>query len=50
MLRSAALLSPVAYVGQITSPLGRNAAEAFIAEVKTDKVHLVKFLLYYTKI
>ncbi|PWA76641.1 gastric triacylglycerol lipase [Artemisia annua] len=32
MLRSAALLSPVAYVGQITSPLGRNAAEAFIAE------------------
>ncbi|GJU82300.1 triacylglycerol lipase 2-like protein [Tanacetum coccineum] len=32
MLRSAALLSPVAYVGQITSPLGRNAAETFIAE------------------
>ncbi|GJX97696.1 triacylglycerol lipase 2-like protein [Tanacetum coccineum] len=29
---SAALLSPVAYVGQITSPLGRNAAETFIAE------------------
>ncbi|KAK9060416.1 hypothetical protein SSX86_021120 [Deinandra increscens subsp. villosa] len=32
MLRSAGLLSPVAYVGQITSPLGRTAAENFIAE------------------
>ncbi|KAM0011561.1 putative triacylglycerol lipase [Helianthus debilis subsp. tardiflorus] len=32
MLRSAGLLSPVAYVGEITSPLGRNAAENFIAE------------------
>ncbi|KAI3789454.1 hypothetical protein L2E82_02249 [Cichorium intybus] len=32
MTRSAALLSPVAYVGQITSPLGRTAAENFLAE------------------
>ncbi|KAM0062201.1 putative triacylglycerol lipase [Helianthus debilis subsp. tardiflorus] len=32
MLRSAGLLSPVAYAGEITSPLGRNAAENFIAE------------------
>uniref|UniRef100_A0A803Q6P8 Lipase n=1 Tax=Cannabis sativa TaxID=3483 RepID=A0A803Q6P8_CANSA len=32
MLRSAALLSPIAYVGQLTSPLARNAAENFIAE------------------
>nr|XP_043626030.1 triacylglycerol lipase 2-like [Erigeron canadensis] len=32
VIRSAALLSPVAYVGQITSPLGRTAAETFIAE------------------
>ncbi|KAJ9537765.1 hypothetical protein OSB04_030498 [Centaurea solstitialis] len=32
MLRSAALLSPVAYVGEITSPLGRTAAENFLAE------------------
>ncbi|MFS7995287.1 putative triacylglycerol lipase [Helianthus anomalus] len=32
MLRSAGLLSPVAYVGEITSPLGRNAAKNFIAE------------------
>ncbi|KAI9082302.1 hypothetical protein K1719_035725 [Acacia pycnantha] len=32
MLRSAALLSPIAYVNQMTSPLARNAAENFIAE------------------
>ncbi|XP_057441706.1 triacylglycerol lipase 2-like isoform X1 [Lotus japonicus] len=31
-LRSAALLSPIAYVGQLTSPLAKNAAENFIAE------------------
>ncbi|KAL2583070.1 hypothetical protein GLYMA_14G050400v4 [Glycine max] len=32
MLKSAALLSPIAYVGQMTSPLAKNAAENFIAE------------------
>ncbi|KAK2979035.1 hypothetical protein RJ640_013669, partial [Escallonia rubra] len=32
MLRSAALLSPIAYVGQLTSPLARTAADNFIAE------------------
>ncbi|ESW13660.1 hypothetical protein PHAVU_008G215000 [Phaseolus vulgaris] len=32
ILRSAALLSPIAYVGQMTSPLAKNAAENFIAE------------------
>ncbi|PON39299.1 Serine aminopeptidase [Parasponia andersonii] len=32
MLRSAALLSPIAHVGQMTSPLARNAAENFFAE------------------
>ncbi|XP_054799171.1 triacylglycerol lipase 2-like isoform X3 [Prosopis cineraria] len=32
MLSSAALLSPIAYVNQMTSPLARNAAENFIAE------------------
>ncbi|XVF88576.1 hypothetical protein PTKIN_Ptkin19aG0061800 [Pterospermum kingtungense] len=32
MLRSAALLCPIAYVGQMTSPLARNAADNFIAE------------------
>ncbi|XWS75813.1 hypothetical protein CRYUN_Cryun01aG0124300 [Craigia yunnanensis] len=32
MLRSAALLSPIAYTGQVTSPLARNAADSFIAE------------------
>lgn len=38
MTRSAALLSPIAYVGQITSPLGRTAAENFLAEVKTPNL------------
>lgn len=33
MLRSAALLSPIAYVGQVTSPLATNAADSFLAEV-----------------
>lgn len=33
MARSAVLLSPIAYVGQMTSPLARNAADNFIAEV-----------------
>ena len=37
MLRSAALLSPIAYVGQLTSPLAKNAAENFIAEVFSYK-------------
>ncbi|KAL7185876.1 hypothetical protein ACSBR2_027770 [Camellia fascicularis] len=32
MLRSAALLSPIAYVDQVTSPLARTAADNFIAE------------------
>ncbi|KAA8526557.1 hypothetical protein F0562_008240 [Nyssa sinensis] len=32
MLSSAALLSPVAYAGQMTSPLATNAANNFIAE------------------
>ncbi|XP_021890150.1 triacylglycerol lipase 2-like [Carica papaya] len=32
MLRSAALLCPIAYVGNVTSPLAKNAADNFIAE------------------
>ncbi|XP_071722625.1 triacylglycerol lipase 2-like [Rutidosis leptorrhynchoides] len=32
MVKSAALLSPIAYVGQMTSPLATNAAKHFIAE------------------
>ncbi|GMI80083.1 hypothetical protein HRI_001677600 [Hibiscus trionum] len=32
MLRSAALLCPIAYLGQMTSPLARNVADNFIAE------------------
>ncbi|XP_052177372.1 triacylglycerol lipase 2-like isoform X2 [Diospyros lotus] len=32
MLRSAALLSPIAFLGQMPSPLARAAADAFIAE------------------
>ena len=43
MLRSAALLCPIAYVGQITSPLARNAAENFVAEVSIDFFHLQFF-------
>lgn len=35
-LRSAALLSPIAYVGQMTSPLAKNAADNFLAEVNTN--------------
>lgn len=35
MLRSAALLCPIAYMGQMTSPLAKNAADNFIAEVKS---------------
>ncbi|PNY04283.1 triacylglycerol lipase 2-like protein [Trifolium pratense] len=31
-LRSAALLCPIAYVGQMTSPVAKNAADHFIAE------------------
>ncbi|RHN53332.1 putative triacylglycerol lipase [Medicago truncatula] len=31
-LRSAALLCPIAYVGQMTSPLTKDAADHFIAE------------------
>ena len=37
MVRSAALLSPIAYVGQMTSPLARNAADNFMAEVMTRR-------------
>nr|TKS18463.1 hypothetical protein D5086_0000001320 [Populus alba] len=33
-LRSAALPCPIAYVGQMSSPLARNAAKDFLAEVK----------------
>ncbi|KAM7498361.1 hypothetical protein LguiA_022775 [Lonicera macranthoides] len=32
LLRSAALLSPIAYVGQMTSPLARTAVDNFVAE------------------
>lgn len=33
MLRSAALLSPIAYVNQIPSPLAKSAADIFLGEV-----------------
>ncbi|KAF5726476.1 triacylglycerol lipase 2-like [Tripterygium wilfordii] len=35
-LRSAVLLCPVAYLGQVNSPLARAAAETFVAEVNTS--------------
>lgn len=34
MLRSAALLSPIAYLGQMSSFLARSAADIFLAEVR----------------
>lgn len=34
MLRSAALLSPIAYMGQMSSFLARSAADLFLAEVR----------------
>jgi lysosomal acid lipase/cholesteryl ester hydrolase len=41
-LRSAALLCPIAYVGQMTSPVAKNAADHFIAEVTlVDKLNLL---------
>jgi lysosomal acid lipase/cholesteryl ester hydrolase len=38
MLRSAALLSPIAYMGQMTSPIARNAADNFVGEVNADTI------------
>ncbi len=38
MLRSAALLSPIAYAGQMTSRIARNAADNFVGEVNADTV------------
>lgn len=35
MVRSAALLSPIAFMGQMPSPLARAAADIFLAEVIT---------------
>ena len=34
MVNSAALLSPIAHLGQVTSSISQAAAKAFIAEVK----------------
>lgn len=36
MLRSAALLSPIAHMNQITSLLTKIAADAFLANVRDD--------------
>ena len=44
MLRSAALLSPIAYVGQMTSPLARTAADNFIAEVEQNPNFFLCFI------
>ena len=33
MLRSAALISPIAHLGKVTSPIARNAADNFLGEV-----------------
>lgn len=39
MVRSAALLSPIAYMGQMPSPLARAAADIFLAEVINTTTH-----------
>lgn len=38
MLRSAALLSPIAYMGQMSSFLVRCAADIFLAEVRIENL------------
>jgi len=38
ILKLTSLLSPIAYVGQTTLPLAKNAAENFIAEVLVIKM------------
>lgn len=35
LMRSAALLSPIAYLGEVTSPLARIAAQTLLAEVSS---------------
>lgn len=42
MLRSAALLCPVAYLDQIPSPMPRIIAEVFLPEVCTLRALLIK--------
>lgn len=39
MMRSAALLSPIAYLGEVTSPLARLGAETLLAEVSNEQNH-----------
>jgi len=48
-LRSAALLCPIAYVGQMTSPVAKNAADYFIAEVTLVDKCIVSFSQIETK-
>ena len=45
MVRSAALLSPIAYMGQMPSPLARAAADIFTAEVSSILVLVYSFIL-----
>ena len=42
MIRSAALLSPIAHLGEMSSPLGKVAADAFLAEVG-PQMNLLQF-------
>ncbi|KAJ8646134.1 hypothetical protein MRB53_007882 [Persea americana] len=45
MLKSAALLSPIAYLSHMTTPIGQLAAKTFIGEVVTDLLHIPEFNL-----
>ena len=48
-LRSAALLCPIAYVGQMTSPVAKDAADHFIAEATLIDKCIVSFSQVETK-
>lgn len=45
-MRSAALLSPIAYLGEVTSPLARLGAETLLAEVRNELNHGL-FLVFF---
>lgn len=44
MLRSAALLCPIAHLNHVTSPVARTAAQSFIADVRHKPPHIAKHI------
>ena len=47
MLISAALISPIAHLGDVTSPIARNAADNFLGEVQYSILRLFVLLSSY---